>query len=51
MIIKLEPQIMGAVKVIGHNAPFLTLRGNTNILDTEHCYFFKRLINYMYTLR
>jgi hypothetical protein len=48
MIIRLELQILGVLKVIGHNAPFQTLQSDTNISDKEHRLFFKKFINCMF---
>jgi hypothetical protein len=51
MIIKLELRILGALKVISHNAPFRTLQSDTNISDKEHRSFFKKFISCLYTIR
>ena len=51
MIIKLKLRILGALKVISHNAPFWTLQSNTNISDKEHRSFFKKFIGCLYTIR
>ena len=51
MIIKSELWILGALKVISHNAPFWTLHSDTNISDKEHRSFFKKFVNCMYKIR
>ena len=51
MIIRLELRILGALKVIGHNAPFRTLQSDTNISDIEHRLFFKKFINCMFSIK
>jgi len=51
MIIDLELRIMGALKVLGHNAPFRTLKCNTNISDKEHRMFSTRFLHHIYSLR
>ncbi len=51
MTIKLELRILGALKVIGHNAPFRTLQSDTNISDKEHRNFFKTFIDCMFSIK
>ncbi len=51
MIISLELRILGALKVLGHNAPFRTLKSNTNISDKEHRMFFTQFIHHIYSIR
>ena len=51
MIIKSELWILGALKVISHNALFWTLHSDTNISDKEHCSFFKKFVDCMYKIR
>ena len=51
MIISLELRILGALKVLGHNAPFQTLKSNMNISDKEHRMFFTQFIHHIYSIR
>ena len=51
MKIKLELRILGVLKVLGHNAPFRTLKSDTNISTSEHRSFFKLFIHHMYNVR
>jgi hypothetical protein len=51
MMTKLELRILDLLKVLGHNAPFRTLKSDTNILDKEHRNFFTEFIHRMYSVR
>jgi hypothetical protein len=39
------------LKVLGHNAPFRTLKSDTNISDKEHRTFFMGFIHHMLSVR
>ena len=51
MFIKLELRILGVLKVLGHNAPFRTLKSDTNISDKKHRTFFTGFIHHMFSVR
>jgi len=51
MVLRLELHILGILKVLGHNAPFRTLKTDTNISDKEHRLFFNAFIDNMYKVR
>jgi hypothetical protein len=51
MIIRLELRIMGVLKVLGHNAPFRTLKSTTNISEKEHCMFFTEFVHNIFSIR
>ena len=51
MTIKSELQILGALKVIGHNTPFRTLQSDTDISNKEHHTFFKKFIDCMFSIK
>jgi hypothetical protein len=50
MMTKLELHILGVLKVLGHNAPFRTLKSNTNISDNEHRNVFTEFVHRMYSV-
>ena len=51
MYVKAELLILGVLKVLGHHAPFHTLKTDTKISPSRHRLFFQFFIDRMYMIK